>query len=661
MTTAGSPNGRPAAKGPASLDEHELVERLEDYGEDDEPLETTLKTDARVIARVTDGIYRQPGSALRELISNAYDADASRVMIRTDRPRFARMSIEDDGVGMSPKALAHLLHHIGGSAKRTASGAELGITSSSDPNSSPGGRPLIGKIGIGLFSVAQLTQSFQIITKVEGDPYRTIARVVLKQYSDVPLSEEDEEQEYEAGQVRLWREPAMDESAQGTTIILDAVRPQTVDTLRSKALWEAVYPPDNNDEEEAGIVARIPAPRFNVGVVQADSSDKLRGSEETYDRLPWTAEDKPLTAFRKLVDAVWQSQREGNPNPRVSSLFDYYLNMVWQLSLWVPLPYVESHPFDVTCGRDVTVLKITNLTGQPTELIEGSNLRIEGKLGNTVESPSDFVVVIDDLELRRPIDVTQRGHTYGAMSTPLLFGAEFRENFESYQREISGGPLAFQAYILWAPKIVPTEHQGVLVRVHDASGTLFDETFMRFPVRETRRLQQISCEIFIVEGFDGALNIDRESFNFSHPHVVLLTKWLHGALKRVIAEQKRRASAALRDRRADSAARTQDAAERIVNAVWNARTDDSGTDPPTIVFSDDESAQTNDNQYLFNRKAVIGEFSGPLARDRQAALERELEQIAQVLAAYGLLDQLPNQDIERLLGSIRQILQVYDQ
>ena len=38
------------------------------------PVKTVLRTDERVLARVTDGIYRQPGSALRELVSNAYDA-----------------------------------------------------------------------------------------------------------------------------------------------------------------------------------------------------------------------------------------------------------------------------------------------------------------------------------------------------------------------------------------------------------------------------------------------------------------------------------------------------------------------------------------------------------------------------------------------------------
>src|ERR1700750_1633072 len=72
---------------------------------------TLLETDQRVIARVTDGIYRQPASAIRELISNAYDADATKVVIKTDAPRFSRISVEDDGHGMTPKALAHMLRH----------------------------------------------------------------------------------------------------------------------------------------------------------------------------------------------------------------------------------------------------------------------------------------------------------------------------------------------------------------------------------------------------------------------------------------------------------------------------------------------------------------------------------------------------------------------
>ena len=61
----------------------------------------------------------------------------------------------------------------------------------------------------------------------------------------------------------------------------------------------------------------------------------------------------------------------------------------------------------------------------------------------------------------------------------------------------------------------------MLVRIRGASGTLFDPTFLNYRVSEQTRLRQITAEIFVHEGLDSAVNIDRESFNFSHPHFSL--------------------------------------------------------------------------------------------------------------------------------------------
>src|SRR5947209_7380028 len=80
-------------------------------GTKSESLKTTV-----ILSDLPTAINRQtsrlqamaPGSAIRELISNAYDADATRVVIKTDAPRFERISVEDDGHGMEPEALAHL-------------------------------------------------------------------------------------------------------------------------------------------------------------------------------------------------------------------------------------------------------------------------------------------------------------------------------------------------------------------------------------------------------------------------------------------------------------------------------------------------------------------------------------------------------------------------
>src|SRR4051812_13602640 len=82
------------------------------------PAEGKLETDQLVLARITEGIYRQPASALRELISNAYDADATEVVILTDAPRFDQITVRDNGSGLTPEVVTHLIKHIGGSAKR---------------------------------------------------------------------------------------------------------------------------------------------------------------------------------------------------------------------------------------------------------------------------------------------------------------------------------------------------------------------------------------------------------------------------------------------------------------------------------------------------------------------------------------------------------------
>jgi hypothetical protein len=565
------------------------------------------------------------------------------------------MIIEDDGIGMSPRALAHLLYHIGGSAKRTSSGADLGITNSADPNRSPGGRPLIGKIGIGLFSVAQLTQSFQVITKVAGDDKRTIANVLLRQYSErLP---ENPDAEYEAGKVLVWREPALDIETQGTTIILDGIRPQTRETLRSADIWEAVYGTGEAEDDSP----RVKPPLYHIGSVQPSDEDLLRPGEGR-SHLPWSSSDTPQAAFRRLVDSVWDAIYQGTPNPRLERLFDYYLRMVWELSLWCPLPYVDVHPFDLTIADNITAFRIFGGRHEnELNLGTGQSVRYAADLGTNVRSPDDFTITVDDLELLRPIRMRNLPVTSSAIKKPLLFvGKEFYA-FNGVDVEVSGGPLSFEAYLIWAPKIAPTDHQGVLIRMHDATGTLFDPTFLRFPVSEQRRLTQITCEIFVTRGFDGAINIDRESFNFAHPHVVQLTKWLHASLRRVIAVQKRLASAALQERRTRGAEQKENRADQIVDEIWRDRTNDDGTEPPEVVFTDRmDSEPSSETSYLFPRSRVVGDYYGPFAQERQNAAESRLGKIAQIMAAYGLLDNLSVDERIELLEAIRQVLQAYD-
>ena len=626
------------------------------------PVSTVLRTDERVLARVTDGIYRQPGSAIRELVSNAYDADAAQVVIKTDRPRFRTLSVEDDGIGMTPATIAHLLHHIGGSAKRSLEGAELGITNNADPARSPSGRRLIGKIGIGLFSVAQLTHRFQIITKTDGDPFRTVASVVLRQYSDEGAPPPDEHGEYEAGLVKVWREPAADTDSHGTTIILTDIRPQTRDTLRSRDLWAAV----DSDRALAPEEARdLRPPDFHIGRVRPDDADVLQSDGGAYNSLPWSRDDPPEAAFERLVDAVWQHVERGTPNPQLERIFDYYLRMVWQLSLAIPAPYVLGNPFDLLLQDRLYLFEMPK-SGRAApaefELAHNETVRMTRSIGSAADVGSDFTVLVDDLRLARPLVFTDLPETSHAVKKPILVVGRCREEFEGVPPELTGGPLEFEAYLMWAPKIAPTEHQGVLVRVHGSSGTLFDPTFMRYQVSEQTRLRQISCEIFVSEGLEAALNIDRESFNYAHPHVVYITKWLHASLRRVATAQKRIAADIRRDTREAAAAEEEEALSSVAAGAWRDESDDPGAEPPPVEFDDaaDKPTSAEPGAYRFRRGPVFGERHGRRTRQDES-IERKLRAIVQLLAAYGVLESLTAQQQERLLAGMRKILEASDQ
>ena len=317
------------------------------------PVETSLSTDQRVLARITDGIYRQPASALRELISNAYDADATEVIILTDAPRFGQISVRDDGAGLSPEVLQHLIKHIGGSAKRTQEGKDLGVTDV-DVNHSPGGRQLIGKMGIGLFSVAQFTRHFLIITKTKGDNHRTIADITLGPVTGgQPVLDLDSSgrREIETGHARIWRERADDIESHGTEIKLLELLPRTRAELASEDVWMKL----ELEKEDPDAVATLP-PKFHIGRMIPKQTELL----EVEPHLPWGEGENPSERFASFVQAVRNSFLSDSDSVDLELLCDRYLRTIWDLAVSVPLRYFDRHPFDLTESSHFKFFELEN-------------------------------------------------------------------------------------------------------------------------------------------------------------------------------------------------------------------------------------------------------------------------------------------------------------
>jgi hypothetical protein len=539
------------------------------------PVEIALSTSQRIIARVTDGIYREPWAAFRELCANAYDADANEVVIETGAPSFDQVTVRDDGLGMSPATLAWLVENIGGSSKRTEDGVILHTANAADPELSPAGRPLIGKIGIGLFAVAQLTQHFQIITKARGEPFRSWATVRLRTHTEASLKSSKQEI-WQAGTAKIVSEAVAAEEIEshGTTIILHDLRPEIRNLLQSQARWASTSETDADGDNLA------PPPKYHIGRQDPEQPQGHMMAASP----PWTGEPSPTRRFDAIVEAASETFTADKSASSLDHLDEYYKS-VWKLALSLPLPYLEEHPFEfagqdglITYGFPPRARAALPLDLEPRETLRG---RLELKSGRP-DPAGGFSVIFDGIRLLRPIKLPAELTRSSRIKAPVILAAKVRAPFDEDALERAGGSLAFEAYLYWNSTVTPKDVQGVLLRVREASGTLFDRKFMDYQVSEQTRLSQVTAEIFVTEGLDGALNIDRESFNYSHPHYIYIKKWLHAALKLLFNRLKALAKEDLDREKTDVAVAKSHATVESAMDVWRARKG-SDADPPTIV------------------------------------------------------------------------------
>jgi hypothetical protein len=625
------------------------------------PIETSLSTDERVLARVTDGIYRQPSSAIRELISNAYDADATEVIILTDAPRFSQLSVRDDGLGLSPEVLEYLIKHIGGSAKHNIDGKKLGVTSGADENFSPGGRQLIGKLGIGLFSVAQFTRHFLIITKTKGDNYRTIVDITLGavggQQKIIGFTS-DGKQEIESGNARIWREPAKDKDSQGTEIKLLELLPRTRAELASDDLWIKI-----EYEKEDGEIEKSHPPTWHIGRMRPKQEEVL----DIQPCLPWDESDEPRSRFIKLVGAIREAAETESESIDLDIVFDHYLQTLWTLALSAPLVYLEQHPFDLPNDNEMLFFEIENKPrGQAKPLLmkKGTTPRevLHLKSSNGTKKPK-FEVFVDGIQLFRPIIYKNLPKTKTAVTTPLIFIGHEVQEFKNKPIELSGGPLKFEAYLFWAPRIIPKQHQGIILRVGNASGALFDRTFMGYQISEQTRTRQITAEIFISEGLDAAINIDRESFNYAHPHYQYIVKWLHSALRQ-LANRHKEIGKDIRSKRLTSAGKiARETVEQLVETALNQR---GIEDTPEVILIENETKPEirklrNEGVITIRKDKVFPSTTKHMTTaesQRQKLFEKKAIGIIQILHSWKLLEDLSYEEQEQLLRDILEIVKI---
>jgi hypothetical protein len=419
----------------------------------------TIRVADITIAQLSRGLYRSTATAFKELVSNSYDADATVVRIDTNYPEFDFISCVDDGTGM---ALEDFLRYfssegIGTCIKRKHQRDTTEIY----------GRPIIGRLGIGMLAVGQLCHSFEIEShyedKNDGRKKAYHAEIVL---SDITIPDKE------------------------GTLRSDDIETREIDI----GLWEY----EIIDYEEA---------KKGFHIYSSDVRNTFRRE------------------MKSSVDGKTRKKMSFNLSDLYSEFYDKsrsirdcqpYLETIWELATLCPLPYYgdkEKYPID---------LKSFTPEEEKTDEFEQARQLIEERQSRFLSY--NFRVVLDGIELRRHVQLpTDRD------VIPRLYFIEFDDI-------VFDSRLRFSGYLFaQIPKAIrPFELNGVQIRLRGVGIGGYDSTYLRYSKEiETIRSRWVSGEIFVDQGLEGALNIDRDSFNEHDEHFKRLQSVLHDKLNKV--------------------------------------------------------------------------------------------------------------------------------
>lgn len=386
-----------------------------------------IKVSEKALAHLSRGLYRSPASTLRELVSNAWDANATIVRIDTNHPMFMQLSIEDNGDGFTKDDFRRIMQGgIGNSEKRPLEKPLINQ------------RPIVGRFGIGLLGIAQISGAFTIASKPkEGEGF--YARVTLYDFLKEKLDDKDPElvsdQEILVGEFEfLDYEPK--NHKKGTLIIANDVHPAFLKTFKESLEFDKYVSPPRNDWKK----------------------------------------------FIKITQGVHSLQELGD-----------YWRLLWEVAATVPVPYISDRAVPGALVRE------------DQSLLESYN----------------FQVLIDSIHIMKPLYFFGNSGGYTTLKIPKT------------EMDVYGKKLAFHGYLLVqeGSQLFPDELRGIMVRVKNVGVGYYDQALLDYRYNEGPRSRWLTGEIFVDEGLENAINIDRDSFNKFHPEYRELQKFVHAELR----------------------------------------------------------------------------------------------------------------------------------
>ncbi len=237
--------------------------------------------------------------------------------------------------------------------------------------------------------------------------------------------------------------------------------------------------------------------KYNIPKETSFTEIKLRNLRSGFkkilhDRQPFGKKEASVMELQKYIS----SNKIGITN------LGQYWQMIWEIACMAPIPYYESSK---TLGK-----------------IDGTIERINQTLRSF-----NFMVTINGLELVKPFKF------------PLsddLDPDDYRIHPIREKITTSKGNLSFKGYIYSQHGIIfPKEYIGLLIRIKNVAIGPIDRSLLDYPSSSNQLFRNwIFGEIYVEEGLEDAININRNQFKITDPNYIALRTWLHNFLNNEI-------------------------------------------------------------------------------------------------------------------------------
>jgi hypothetical protein len=403
------------------------------------PQKGTMKVGSKILQLLSEGIYTSPANSIKELISNAFDADATTVNISFNDEELV---VFDNGKGMDYKDFDEEFVYISRSRKRDKGGYTKKFN-----------RPIIGFIGIGFVAVSELCDMLTITSAKEGSDLMFEAKI------DFAISREREAVEkefYEVSRFELTNykkvDKGYDRDAHFTEIRLKGLKP--------------VF------------------------------------KEMILDKKPFLG---PSVQIHEIMDYL------GKMETRTFADLGKYWRFLLELAYISPVTYLENGP-----------VKKVPKGSEEYKLLE--------KIKNLLTS-YNFKVTVNGADLKKPF-------LFPIQGDKTTYGLNYKVHPFYEDKVVDGKQLSFFGYIYSQHGTIdPKEYNGIIIRIRNVAIGDPDTTLLGYPLQSNLVFRHwVFGEIYVTEGLEEAMTIDRSSLKFNHTHYLYLQKFIHNFLEQEVFE-----------------------------------------------------------------------------------------------------------------------------